>query len=112
MIDALLLMMESSPSVTGPMNLGNPQECTIADLAALVVELTGSASKIVHGPRPQDDPMRRMPDIALAERALGWSPQIARDEGLIRTIAYFRRFAEADSEPLRPRLVTALRQPG
>ena len=112
MIDALLLLMDSSPSVAGPMNLGNPQECTIADLAALVVELTGSASTIVHGPRPQDDPMQRMPDIALAERTLGWSPQIDLDEGLFRTITYFRRLAEAGSEALRPRLVTALRRPG
>jgi UDP-glucuronate decarboxylase len=56
--------------------------------------------------------MRRMPDIALAERVLGWSPQIALDEGLNRTIAYFRRLTEPDSEPVRPRLVSALRQPG
>jgi UDP-glucuronate decarboxylase len=111
MIDALLLLMDSSPSFVGPVNLGNPQECTIADLAALVVELTGSASTIVHGPRPQDDPMRRMPDIALAGRALGWSPQIALDEGLARTIAYFNRLAGTNSEPVRPRLVTALRRP-
>jgi hypothetical protein len=107
MIDALLLLMDSSPSFVGPVNLGNPQECTIADLAALVVELTGSASTIVHGPRPQDDPMRRMPDIALAGRALGWSPQIALDEGLARDDRLFQRLAGTNSEPVRPRLVTA-----
>ena len=112
MIDALMRLMDSPPGVVGPMNLGNPQECTIADLAAFVVELTGSGSPIVHGPRPQDDPMRRMPDITLAEHVLGWSPQIGLDEGLVRTIAYFRRLAEVHAEPLRPRLVTALRQPG
>ena len=73
LIDALLLLMDSPANVPGPVNLGNPCECTIGDLASLVVDLTGSASMIVYGPRPQDDPMQRMPDIALAGKVLGWS---------------------------------------
>ena len=65
-------------------------ETTIAELAALVVELTGTASGIEYGPLPEDDPLRRMPDIGLAERSLGWSPNVALRDGLVRTIAWFR----------------------
>ena len=112
MIEGMVRLMDSPADLTGPVNLGNPQECTIAELAALVVELAGSASPLEHRPRPQDDPMRRMPDIGLARRRLGWSPRVALRQGLERTIDYFRRFADpAAAEPPRPRLVTPLRKP-
>jgi len=71
----------------GPVNLGNPEEFTVLELAALVKELTGSRSPIIHRPLPEDDPRQRRPDISLAQRLLGWSPRVALREGLIKTIA-------------------------
>jgi UDP-glucuronate decarboxylase len=92
-VDALLRTMETPHGVTGPMNLGNPGEFTIAELAELVLELTGSASTIQRLPLPQDDPVRRQPDISLATELLGWTPTVALREGLTRTIEAFRRDA-------------------
>jgi UDP-glucuronate decarboxylase len=74
----------------GPVNLGNPNEMTIVDLAKRVIELTGSKSKIVKRPLPQDDPTRRQPAIELAKRELGWTPTVDLNEGLQRTIADFK----------------------
>jgi UDP-glucuronate decarboxylase len=74
----------------GRLNLGNPSEISIADLAALIVEMTGSSSPIEHRPLPEDDPFRRMPDIKLARSLLGWSPAVPLREGLERMIGYFR----------------------
>ena len=111
MIDAFLTLMASPDGFAGPVNLGNPQECTILDLAERVIDLTGSASPIEHCPLPQDDPNRRMPDIALAREALGWSPAVDLREGLGRTIDYFRRFADPAAAAQRPRLVAAIRRP-
>ncbi len=91
LVDGLLRLMATPAEVTGPINLGNPQEITIAELAALVIELTGSASKIVRQPLPDDDPRRRRPDISLAEKTLDWRPSIALRDGLSRTIDYFER---------------------
>jgi UDP-glucuronate decarboxylase len=71
------------------MNLGNPGEFTILELAEKVIALTGSASKIVHEPLPADDPKQRQPDISLARRIIGWEPVVALEEGLMKTIAYF-----------------------
>ncbi len=89
LVEGVVRMMDQEETV-GPVNLGNPAEFTIAQLAALTVELTGSSSTIEHGPLPQDDPTRRKPDIALAQRVLdGWTPSIQLREGLTRTIAYF-----------------------
>jgi UDP-glucuronate decarboxylase len=82
--------METDSTVTGPINLGNPGEFTVRELAELVVELTGSRSEIVHRPLPQDDPRQRKPDIDRAKRTLGWQPTIDLREGLVRTIEYFR----------------------
>ncbi len=82
MIDGIIKMMNSDDSITGPINLGNPQEFTILDLAKKVIELTGSRSKIVFKPLPQDDPMQRKPVIDLAREKLGWQPKIALEEGL------------------------------
>ena len=89
MIDGFLRVMASPPSFTGPVNLGNPAEFMIGELAAQVVELTGSRSRIVHRPLPADDPRQRRPDISLAIGELGWRPTVALAEGLAETIRYF-----------------------
>ncbi len=87
-VDGLLALMTAH--VTGPVNIGNPDERTVEELARKVLSLTGSRSSIEHGPLPADDPRRRCPDIALARRVLGWEPKVALDEGLARTVAWFR----------------------
>jgi UDP-glucuronate decarboxylase len=81
--------MATSPEVTGPINLGNPGEFTIAELAHKVIDLTGSRSKVVRRPLPPDDPKQRRPDISKAMALLDWTPQISLDVGLKRTIPYF-----------------------
>jgi UDP-glucuronate decarboxylase len=88
-VDALIGLMNTSNNFTGPMNLGNPDEFSILELAELVLELTNSKSKIVFKPLPEDDPVRRRPDISLAKETLGWSPHIKLRKGLIETIKYF-----------------------
>ena len=90
LIDGLIRLMETPSDFTGPVNLGNPVEVTIADLARSVIELAGSSSTPEFKPLPPDDPMRRQPDISLACERLGWSPTIGLGEGLERTIDYFR----------------------
>jgi UDP-glucuronate decarboxylase len=89
MIDGLVRLMQSEDDVTGPLNLGNPEEVSILDLARLAIELTGSRSRIVHRPLPDDDPRLRQPDISRANELLGWAPRTPLREGLGRTIAYF-----------------------
>ena len=89
MVDGLIRMMNAEDEFTGPVNIGNPGEYTILQLAQKVIELTGATSKIIFKPLPQDDPMRRRPDISLAEKRLGWRPKTDLDKGLQRTIAYF-----------------------
>ena len=81
--------MDTPNEVTGPINLGNPEEFTILELASLVIELTGSRSRIVHRPRPQDDPRQRRPDISKANDILKWAPKTKLAEGLRKTIEYF-----------------------
>ncbi len=88
-IGGLIRLMDTADDVTGPINIGNPQEFTIIDLATAVIELTGSRARIVHRPLPQDDPRQRSPDITRAQKLLGWKPQMNLKEGLKRTIAYF-----------------------
>jgi UDP-glucuronate decarboxylase len=90
LIRGLIAMMDTGDEVTGPINLGNPGEFTIADLAAMVLEQTGSDSGIEYLPLPQDDPVRRQPDISRAKATLGWEPTIPLADGLARTITYFR----------------------
>ena len=90
LIRALVTMMATDHEVTGPINLGNPGEFTIAELAALVLEQTGSDSSIEYLPLPQDDPVRRQPDITRAKATLGWEPTVPLREGLVRTIEHFR----------------------
>lgn len=89
MIDGFVRMMNTPDSVTGPINLGNPVEFTIRELAERVIELTGSSSKIIYKPLPHDDPKQRCPNIDKAKELLGWKPVISLDEGLLKTIRYF-----------------------
>ena len=89
LIDGLVRLMQSKDAVTGPINLGNPQEFTILELAEIVLDLTGSKSRLVHRPRPEDDPCQRRPDISKAEELLGWQPTTPLRDGLRRTISYF-----------------------
>jgi UDP-glucuronate decarboxylase len=90
LIEGILKVMQTDDSFTGPVNLGNPGEFTVLELARLVLELTSSKSEIQFRPLPQDDPKRRKPDITLARRTHGWEPTVKLEEGLIRTIQYFR----------------------
>jgi UDP-glucuronate decarboxylase len=90
LIDGLVRMMNTPDDLTGPVNLGNPHEITVRELAEHVVRLTGSSSGVVYRPLPQDDPLQRCPDIGLARGALGWEPKMDLEAGLLRTIAYFR----------------------
>ncbi len=90
LVEGMIRMMDSRDEFTGPVNIGNPNEFTILELAEKVIELTGSKSKIVNQPLPPDDPMMRQPDISLAKKELNWSPGIQLEEGLVKTIDYFR----------------------
>jgi UDP-glucuronate decarboxylase len=90
MIEGLIRMMAASDDFTGPVNLGNPNEFSIMELAENVIALTGSAAKIVYRPLPEDDPLQRQPNITLAKQQLGWEPQIQLEAGLARTIQYFK----------------------
>jgi UDP-glucuronate decarboxylase len=90
LIDGLIAMMRSGDEVTGPVNLGNPGEFTIAELADLVIQHTGVDPGIEHLPLPPDDPTRRQPDITRAKTLLGWQPTVPLEEGLVRTIEHFR----------------------
>jgi len=97
LIEAFLLFMESADDFTGPLNLGNPTEFTILELAKRVIELTGSKSKIMYKPLPADDPTQRCPDISLARQTLGWNPQCSLEKGLMQTIPYFEQFLRGKS---------------
>ena len=90
LIDALVRFMESPDDVTGPMNLGNPHELTIAEIARRIIALTNSRSKLTFLPLPEDDPRQRRPDIGYAKRVLHWEPSTSLDIGLTKTIEYFR----------------------
>lgn len=90
LIDGLIKLMNSPDEFIGPVNLGNPNEFSIMELAEKVIKLTGSKSNIVNKPLPEDDPVQRQPDIAIAKKELKWQPTVALDEGLVKTIEYFR----------------------
>ncbi len=96
LVDGLVRLMETPDEFTGPVNLGNPVEFTILELARKVIELTGSNSKIVHEPLPQDDPQQRKPDISLAKSELQWEPKVTLEQGLKKTIAYFDKLLSED----------------
>lgn len=90
LVRGMMLMMNLESAFVGPVNLGNPAEFTMLELAEMILKLTGSKSKLVFKPLPQDDPKQRRPDISLANTKLSWSPKVTLEEGLIRTIDYFR----------------------
>jgi len=102
LVDGLMCLMGTPDEITGPVNLGNPGEFTIRELAEEVIELTGSSSRIIHLPLPVDDPRQRRPDISKANELFGWKPTVALRDGLLKTSAYFERL-------LRDELVTAVR---
>jgi UDP-glucuronate decarboxylase len=91
LIGGMIALMETGDEVTGPVNVGNPGEFTIRELATKIIELTGSKSEIIEHPLPADDPKQRRPDISLAQKLLGWDPTVRLEEGLARTIDYFRK---------------------
>lgn len=89
LIDCMIMFMNSEASFSGPMNMGNPGEFTILELAREILDITGSGSEIIHKPLPDDDPVRRQPDITLARTTLGWEPKVGLREGLEKTVGYF-----------------------
>ena len=97
LIDGLIALMQSADEVVGPINIGNPGEYTILEVAEMVLKLTGGGSKIIFKPLPQDDPTQRQPDITLAKNTLGWEPRVPLQEGLERTVAYFRTLLQTDN---------------
>lgn len=99
LIEVIVRMMNSRPDFAGPVNIGNPGEFTMIELANLIIELTNSRSKLVNRPLPADDPKQRRPDIALAKRELDWAPEIPLREGLTRTIAYFDALLKSNDLP-------------
>src|SRR6266496_2749292 len=96
LVEGLIRLMETSGKVTGPVNLGNPTEFTIRELADLVIDLTGSSSKIIFLPLPEDDPRQRGPDITKARELLAWKPAVGLRDGLLKTISYFDRLLALD----------------
>ena len=99
LVEGFLRLMDAPNDVTGPMNMGNPGEYTIKELAEITIELAGSKSKLTHQPLPQDDPTRRQPDITLARKHLDWEPKVALRDGLAKTIEWFKTI---DIEHYRP----------
>jgi len=91
LIEGLVKLMNTEDNITGPINLGNPEEISILELAYKIKDLTGSSSRIIFKPLPEDDPVKRQPDITLARKILGWEPKISLEEGLKKTINYFER---------------------
>ena len=91
LVDALLKLMATQDQVTGPINIGNPSECSMLELADMVIKLAGSRSRTVHRPLPEDDPRQRRPDISRAQELLSWAPRTGLKDGLIRTISYFEK---------------------
>jgi UDP-glucuronate decarboxylase len=95
LIEGMIRLMNSRDGFTGPVNIGNPGEFTMIELAEKIIALTGSKSKIIFLPLPQDDPLQRQPDITLAKKELGWEPTIDLETGLVKTIEYFRKIIDA-----------------
>ena len=101
LVDGLIRLMGTPDDVTGPVNLGNPNEFTIRQLAESVIGLTGSSSKIVYRPLPEDDPKQRCPDISLAKKLLAWEPRVQLQDGLMKTIEYFDQLLRSDPKDER-----------
>lgn len=102
LVDGLVRLMDSRDDVIGPINLGNPGEFTIRRLAEIIIDLTGSGSKIIHRPLPSDDPKQRQPNISKAQELLNWGPTIALNEGLIKTIGYFESLLAKEPVDMQP----------
>ncbi len=102
LVEGMIRMMEGPDDFIGPVNLGNPDEFTILELANMVIELTGSKSKVVYEPLPADDPTRRQPDITLARQQLDWSPHVPLPAGLAKTVEWFKSINVADYRPPSP----------
>ncbi|RBM04671.1 UDP-glucuronic acid decarboxylase family protein [Novacetimonas cocois] len=101
LISGFIKLMGTDDTITGPMNLGNPHEIPVRELAEQIIRLTGSKSKIVHCPLPQDDPLQRCPDITMASEKLSWKPQISLETGLTRTITYFDKLLSQRNDILK-----------
>jgi UDP-glucuronate decarboxylase len=91
MVEGMISMMKTSKEVVGPLNIGNPEELNMLELAEKIIKMTSSRSKIIFLPLPVDDPLQRKPEILLAQKYLNWSPKIGIEEGLIKTIDYFNK---------------------
>lgn len=102
LVEGFLRLMDAPDDVSGPINIGNPGEYTILQLAEMIIELVGSKSKLIHGPLPPDDPTRRQPDITLAKKHLDWEPKISLREGLTKTIEWFRTIEFEHYRPPTP----------
>jgi UDP-glucuronate decarboxylase len=103
LVEGIIKMMENESDFIGPVNMGNPHEFTILELAEMVIAMTGSRSEIVKKPLPEDDPTRRRPDISLAKAKLGWEPTTPLRDGLQKTIAWFRSIDISEYTPPTPR---------
>jgi UDP-glucuronate decarboxylase len=90
LIEVMIRLMDTDDAITGPINIGNPKEFSILELAEKIINLSGSSSEIIFKPLPADDPKQRKPDISLAKKQLNWEPNIRLEDGLLRTIEYFR----------------------
>jgi UDP-glucuronate decarboxylase len=101
LVDGLMRLMQTPDELTGPVNLGNPVEFTIRQLAETVISLTGSSSKVAYRPLPEDDPRQRCPDISLAQNLLAWAPRVQLRDGLMKTIEYFERLLRSDPKDER-----------
>jgi UDP-glucuronate decarboxylase len=98
LIELMLLIMDTDDDFTGPINMGNPTEITIRELAETIIDISNSRSKLDRKPLPEDDPKRRQPDISIAQGELGWTPQIGLREGLLKTITYFEKLIQANAD--------------
>jgi UDP-glucuronate decarboxylase len=102
LIEGIIRMMENPQGLVGPVNIGNPGEFTIKELAEIILEMTGSRAKLVYEPLPADDPTQRQPDISLAKKELGWTPKVPLREGLAKTIDWFRKIDMSHYRPPTP----------
>lgn len=102
LIEGIIRMMENPQGLVGPVNIGNPGEFTIKELAEIILDMTGSRSKLVYEPLPADDPTQRQPDISLAKKELGWTPKVPLREGLAKTIDWFRKIDMSHYRPPTP----------
>ena len=109
LVEGLIRLMGTPSGVTGPVNLGNPTEFTIRELAELVIDLTGSSSSLIFRPLPQDDPQQRCPDIDKARELLDWKPTVALRDGLLKTIGYFDRLLTRDNASSSPAILQTVR---